>query len=135
MRPSHPVFRLAILFAGITLAACGDSTSPKKADLTGVWTLRSVDGVSVDAAPPAGADTYLRVHEQLTLQSTGAFQDFVRDDEIDVASGAVVTSDSTTFTGTWTYDGVTLHRLHDAIDEEGGLLGDTLRVGTSAFTR
>jgi hypothetical protein len=135
MRPSKYALRLAMLVAAITVAACGDSTSPRTADLTGIWTLRSIDGVSVDAPPSTNEDTYIRVHEQLTIQAGGTYQDFVHDDYIDVATGALLDSASVTLTGTWTFDGTTLHLRHDAIEELGGLIGDTLRVGTSAFTR
>src|SRR4051812_22033974 len=90
MRPSKYVLRLAMLLAAITVAACGDSTAPRITDLTGVWTLKSIDGVAVDAPPPTGEATYIRVHEQLTIQAGGAYQDFVHDDYIDVASGALL---------------------------------------------
>ena len=134
MHRSNTVLRLAVTVAAIALAACGDSTSPPKS-VVGTWTLRTVDGVSVDAAPPTDVDVYLRVHEQLTIQAGGAYQDFVHNDYIAVPSGAVVDTASVTLTGTWTYDGSTLHLMHDNLDELGGLVGDTLRVGTSAFTR
>jgi len=134
MHRSNHLFRLATLVAAVALAACGDSTAPR-VDVSGQWILRAIDGVRVDAPPPAGVDVYIRVSEQLTLNPGGNFEDAVKNEYIQVAGGNVLDTVNDTLRGTWSYTGSTLHLVHDGLDELGGLIGDTLRVGTSAYTR
>lgn len=134
MHRSHHPIRLAILFAAVILTACGDSTAPK-VDVTGKWILRAIDGVRVDAPPPSNIDVYMRVSEELNLAPAGTFEDVVKNQDVEVATGNVLNTQTDTLRGTWSYIGSTLHLVHDGLDELGGLIGDTLRVGTSAYTR
>jgi hypothetical protein len=141
MPRSNPLFRLAILLTGIAVIGCSsdssNSTSPESLDVTGTWILRTVDGLSVDAAPPSDDSAFfVRIHEQVTIAAGGAYQDSVHDDFIDTTTGALVDSVTTMITGTWTYDGATtLHLVHDDVDEPGIVSRDTLKIGTSVFTR
>ncbi|HEY4131334.1 MAG TPA: hypothetical protein VGM50_12000 [Gemmatimonadaceae bacterium] len=136
-RSTH-LSRLAAILGAVAVVGCSDSTAPASFDVTGTWNLRIVDGVSVDAAPPANDPQYVRVHEQLMILAGGTYRDSVHNDVIDDGSGALVDGGFINLTGKWTYDGATtLHLIHDEDGtNEPGIVGrDTLRIGTSIFTR
>ena len=112
--------------------ACSDATSPT--GITGTWNLRAVDGRSVDTPPPDSASAWIRTHEQLTLKVDGSYLDQIQSETIDGPSGAPLRSNHASLIGQWTGDAATLTLTGDR-DQSGTISGDTLRIGTTIYTR
>lgn len=124
---------IATGLAALFVLACSDTTSPP-VEVAGVWNLRVVDGRGVDTRPADTSSVWIRMHDQLNLRTDGAYLEQIQSDAIDATSGALVASNHASLTGYWTTTDSTLTLTGDR-EQTGTISGDTLRIGTSLYTR
>jgi hypothetical protein len=133
MRTPH---RLLPALALVVLAACGGdkATNPASDSISGVYSLRSVNGTSLPYTFHDGADSYTLTNDVITIADGGTWSEtFSYQQTVDGVSSTQTGSDS----GTWSRAGTSV-----SFDSYGGynayfgtFTGSSLNLSDGTFTQ
>lgn len=118
-----------------TLAACGaaDSTGPSGPDVTGVWNMRTVNGIALPAAMNPNGTPIIVSNDVLTVDSDGTYAD---NTVYQSYSGGIYRGATQLETGRWSLSkGTMTFTASDGTTYTGAVSGATLTEFAGGYTQ